>query len=87
MVMVREKKSKQTATRLGQEIQRRMSLLGITYDELSMRTQIVKSRLHRIAHGESLQWLAPDELESIAVELDTTTEDLLRAAGYRLTAA
>ena len=87
MVMTRENRSRETASKLGLAIQHRMSVLGITYDELSMRTQIVKSRLHRIAHGNSLQWLDPDELEAIAVELDTTTEDLLRAAGYRLTAA
>lgn len=88
MVMAtRENASRQTAERLGAEIQRRMALMGMTYEELSLETRIVRSRLHRIATGDRLQWADPDELEAIADALDTTVSELLRAAGYPLTAA
>lgn len=87
MVMAKQQRSRVTAIRLGEEIQRRMELFGKTFDELSLETQIVKSRLHRYAHGESLKWIDPDELEAIATALHTTDAELLRAAGYRLTSA
>ena len=85
--MAKQQRSRETAIRLGEEIRRRMDLFGITYDELSLETRIVKSRLHRYAHGENLKWIDPDELEAIANALHTTVDELLKAAGYRLTSA
>lgn len=66
----------------GQFIVQRRQRLGMLQKELAAKADLNQSTVSRLERGTGAQFPSPEELHRLAVALECTEDDLLRAAGY-----